>query len=257
VVGSCERGDEHSSSIKCNEFLHYVRHQQLVKKHPAPCSSLAAIALNPNNLLKSLSHRASLTVTSHTTHNILLNSRNILRNMSISTTGLLVCAPGIPLFGRFCSAEHHKFSFGFCNQSPPPPNLIRFADMAHALLRFGPLEPASWHYFVQVTCKTVEALQAICDGRQLTPADVAYDRHAIIAANVSVATFHIEFQSSTLRIRCTLKQTKSLSKVAMVTVLRLPWQFKNRSCINSLQQRETEWGPGQAIFETVQRLVWA
>jgi hypothetical protein len=37
VTGSCERGDEHSGSIKCKEFLHYVKYQQLAYQD-APCS---------------------------------------------------------------------------------------------------------------------------------------------------------------------------------------------------------------------------
>jgi hypothetical protein len=158
VADSCERGDEHSSSIKRKEFLHYVRRQQLIKKHPAPCSSLAAIALNPNNLLQSLSQRVSPAVTSHTTHNILLNSLNILQNMSISTTEL----PVVPR-GSHCSADSAlqnitSFPSVFVTSSPTPTNLIRFAGMA---LRYCDL--GLWGPQVGlILCKVSAKLARLC-----------------------------------------------------------------------------------------------
>jgi len=43
VVGTCECGDEHSGSIKCGEFLDWLRVlRELLKKESAPWSTRGA-----------------------------------------------------------------------------------------------------------------------------------------------------------------------------------------------------------------------
>ena len=37
MAGTCECGNEHSGSIKCEDFLDQLKTNQLLKKNSAPC----------------------------------------------------------------------------------------------------------------------------------------------------------------------------------------------------------------------------
>jgi len=99
-----------SGSIKCKEF-HYVRHQQLTKKHPAPRSSSAATAMDP--VYCSPYHTEPAVLSRHNTQYSTAFSEHFTKYVDLND-GIASCAPGDPTVRHILlSAQHRKFFLRF------------------------------------------------------------------------------------------------------------------------------------------------
>jgi hypothetical protein len=47
VVGSCERGTEHSGCIKCGNFIHYLSNRHILKRESSPPSQTVSFFQRP------------------------------------------------------------------------------------------------------------------------------------------------------------------------------------------------------------------